>query len=427
MSMYIIIGVMILFVIMMLSGKFSLTLTGITCISILVLSGAITFQEAFAGFVDKNVIMLVGMFGLAGLLGRTDLVRGIQKKILSAKGNSDFKIAFLMFVVTALLAQLVPSQTGIITIMMVFLTAMGTDGEVTVSRMLLPVTFLATLWLNRLPFGSGLSAHLMWNGLMESVGAPIMLDVLSFPKTTIIPSIIMLFYCLFTYKMMPKKEVDLSAYNNRGPQRGEPQPMSKKDNICTYIGFIVAVLALVFTNQLGDRAYAVPLAVDVVLIFLKVLPGKEMLMTLIHGPALMAGGILVLANAMTSSGAGDLVGNGILTILGGHPHPLTVLVIFGLVGVCLTSFVSNTACMFVLVPVACNVCLAAGYDCRAAVIVIVMSSMMSVMTPMSSGGAALAYSTVGLSVKETWKWAVPAAILGTAAVVINAYLVYPMV
>ena len=426
MSMYIVIGVMALFVVMMLSGKFSMLKVGMTCLSILVITGTLTMQEAFANFTNKNVIMLIGMFALAGKFGKTDLVLNLQKKLLSAKGGSDFKIAFLMFAVSALLAQFVPTQTGIIVIMMSFLAALGSSGEVTVSRMLIPITFLSTLWMGRLPIGSGLTSYLMWDTFIEAAGGTTHLDVFSFPMTTIIPSIIMLIYCLFTYKMMPKKEVDLAAYQSRGPRNAEPEHLSKKENYCIYIAFVLSILSLVFVKQIGDRAYAIPLVLDIILIYLKVLDGREMLMTLVNGPALMVGSILTLADAMTNSGAGDLVGSAILKVLGGNPHPLVILLTFGTVAVLLTSFVSNTACMFVLVPVACNVCVAAGYDCRAVVITVATCSIMSILTPMSSGGAAMAYSTVGMTVKDTWKWALPASVIGMLATVINCYLVYPL-
>lgn len=42
----------------MLSGKFSMLKVGMTCLSILVMTGALTLQEAFASFTSKNVIML---------------------------------------------------------------------------------------------------------------------------------------------------------------------------------------------------------------------------------------------------------------------------------------------------------------------------------------------------------------------------------
>lgn len=424
MSMYITIGVVVLFVVMMLSGKFSITMAGITSVCILLLTKTITLSQAFTPFVHKNIIMMIGMFTLAGQLGRTDLFLNLQEKMLSAKGNTDFKTAFLMFAISCFLAQFL-GQTALITIMMAFLTAMGSKGEVTVSRMLIPITFLSTVWMGKLPVGSGMTSFLMPNTFIEAAGGTAFLDMFSFMKVSLVPGILLALYCMFTYKMMPKKDVDLSAYTSRSNNNAVVR-LSKKDNICIYVAFVVCMTALVFTQKLGEIAYCIPLIIDIALIYLKVITGKQMLQGLIQGPALMGGSILALSDAITNSGVGDLVGNGILSLLGGHPAPFVLLLTFGIVSVLLTSFVSNSACIYVLVPVACSVCVAAGYDCRAAALVVNICSVMSVLTPMSSNGAALAYSTVGLSTKDTWKWAVPASLIGTLATVINCYLVYPL-
>ena len=58
--------------------------------------------------------------------------------------------------------------------------------------------------------------------------------------------------------------------------------------------------------------------------------------------------------------------------------------------------------------------------------VIFGGSLLSVMTPMSSGGAALAYSSCGLNIKDTFKWSFPLAILGLATTIINCLIIYPM-
>ena len=134
-QMYIILGVLVIFIAMMLSGKVSFPLIGITCVAIMVISGAVSLTEGFSGFADKNVVMLAGMFPIAGQLGQTSAVDKIKTRLLSAKGGSDIKVVFLLLVITAILAQFMPSQTSIIMIMMTFLMGLGTSGEVTLSRM----------------------------------------------------------------------------------------------------------------------------------------------------------------------------------------------------------------------------------------------------------------------------------------------------
>ena len=423
----VVLAVLVLFIVMMLSGKFSFPLIGITCVLILVMSGALTLKEGFAGFADKNVIMLAGMFAIAGELGRTSVIDKIKNKLLSAKGGSDLKVVFLLLVVSAILAQVIPSQTSIIMIMMTFLMALGTDGEVTLSRMLLPITFVLTSWLGKFPIGGpGVTTYMMLNQFIEAAGGTELLDLFSIMKCTLIPGIITLLYCVFTYKWLPKREVDTTAYQSKGKQGSKQACLSKRDETWIYVGFGVSVLGLVMTNQLGERGYAIPLLVVVALIYLKVMDGRKFLMSLVQGPVIMCATILVVANSMTSSGAGELIGNGVLRILGGSPAPFLIVLVFGVVSLITTTFVSNTAAFMVLVPIACNVCMAAGVDPRACVMTIFYCSLQSVITPMSSGGAALAYSSCGLNIKETFKWAFPLAILGMVTAIINCMIVYPM-
>ena len=75
--------VLVLFVAAMLSGKISFPLIGISGVAILVLSGAVTLQAGFSGFVDKNVIMLAGMLAMAAQFSRTSFIEKLKSKLLS--------------------------------------------------------------------------------------------------------------------------------------------------------------------------------------------------------------------------------------------------------------------------------------------------------------------------------------------------------
>lgn len=71
--------------------------------------------------------------------------------------------------------------------------------------------------------------------------------------------------------------------------------------------------------------------------------------------------------------------------------------------------------------------MAAGIDCRAAVLMAFNCALISTITPMASNGALIAYSTCGFSIRDTWKWTVPATIVATVSTLIMTVLVYPPV
>lgn len=217
----------------------------------------------------------------------------------------------------------------------------------------------------------------------------------------------------------------MGAYQSRGGQRKENR-LSKRDETLIYIAFGVSIVGLVLTSKIGDMGYAIPLAVVIIMIYLKAMDGQQFLQSLVRGPVIMCATILTVANAVTASGAGALIGNGVLALLGGSPSPVVIVTVFAVVALITTTFVSNTAAFMVLVPIACNVCVAANVDPRACCMAIFYCSLLSVLTPMSSGGAALAYSSCGLNIKDTFKWAFPLSILGLVTTVINCLVVYPM-
>lgn len=336
--------VLVLFVAAMLSGKLSFSLIGITGVSILVLSGAVTLQAGFSGFVDKNVIMLAGMFAMAAQFSRTSFIEKLKSKLLSGKASkSDTMLIFTLLAFSAILAQFTNSQSSIIMLMMSFLISSGRESEVTMSRVLLPMVLVMTAWMAKLPVGgSGLTTYLMLNQFIEAAGGTKFLNLFSIMKTGVIPGIIIIVWCCMTYKVLPKKEVDASAYSNSNSSAEAPA-LSKRDEIITYIGFIITVISMIFQKQLGERAYMIPLAVIVVFIYLKVCSGKWFLQTLINGPVIMMATIMGIANALTASGAGELIGNGILKLLGGSPSGYLICAVIAVVTTLLTSFISNTA------------------------------------------------------------------------------------
>lgn len=420
--------VLVLFVAAMLSGKISFPLIGISGVAILVLSGAVTLQAGFSGFVDKNVIMLAGMFAMAAQFSRTSFIEKLKSKLLSGKASkNDTILMFTLLAFSAILAQFTNSQSSIIMLMMSFLISIGRDSEVTMSRVLLPMVLVMTAWMAKLPVGGGgLTTYLMLNQFIEAAGGAEFLDLFSMIKCCLIPCIIIIIWCCMTYKMLPKKELDASAYSSGG-SGSETSTMGKRDEIITYIGFIFTVLSMVFQKQLGERAYMIPLAVMVVFIYLKVCSGKWFLQTLINGPVIMVATIMGIANALTASGAGDLIGNSILKLLGGNPSGYLICAVVTVVTTLLTSFISNTASFLMMCPIACSICVAAGIDCRAAVMMAFNCALISTLTPMASNGALIAYSTCGFSIRDTWKWTVPATIVSAVTLFIMTVLVYPPV
>lgn len=425
----IVLAVMVLFIVLMLSGKFNFAWIGFSCLCILVLTGASSIKDAMSGFYDKNVLMMAGMFAIAGMLGQTNLTDKIKSMLLSGKESksNDLKIVFSLMIVAAVLSQFMNSQSSIIMIMLSFMMGICEESnEVKLSRILLPLTFVMTSFMGKFPVGSmGVTTYLMLNQFIEATGETRLLDLFSLMKCTLVPGIIGLLYCALTYKLLPKRDVDVSSLQGKKKNDAEEKLSPQKQKV-VYVGFIVAIVGLFLAKPLGDRAYFIPLAVCMLMILFKVMDGNYFLNALMHGPVLMCATVMGIANILTASGAGNIIGELVLKLLGGNPSGIAIVSVFAFVTLIATSFISNTATFMVLIPIACNVCAAAGIDPRATVVAIFSCSLLSVITPMANTGAAICYSACNLNVKETFKWTVPGAVICTILTIINCILVYPI-
>ena len=92
-------------------------------------------------------------------------------------------------------------------------------------------------------------------------------------------------------------------------------------------------------------------------------------------------GVLGVATAMTKSGAGDLIGNAILGVLGGHPSSLAVMFLFSTVCIIMTTLMSNSATSNILYTVGATVCLAGGWDPRGIMLIVAIANVISLASP----------------------------------------------
>ena len=245
-------------------------------------------------------------------------------------------------------------------IMMSFmLTICNESDDIKLSRILLPLTFVMTSWMGKLPVGStGATTYLMLNQFIEATGETRLLDIFSLMKCTLIPGIVGVLYSALTYKWLPKRDVDISAFEVRA-KKGDDGKLPKNKQIIVYVGFIISAVGLFLAPSIGERAYFLPIAVCIVMIVLKVMDRQYFLNSIMKGPVLMCATIMGIANILTDSGAGTVI----LDILGGHPSGMMIIIVFAVVTLISTSFLSNTATFMVYIPIACNVCAPAASFC----------------------------------------------------------------
>ena len=127
-----------------MSGKVRSDLVAMCSLVLLVLLGILSPEEALSGFSDKVVVMMIGLFVVGGAIFQTGLAKMISSKILRLAGDSEVKLLILVMFVTAFIGAFV-SNTGTVALMMPIVVSMAMSGNISSSRLLMPMAFASSM------------------------------------------------------------------------------------------------------------------------------------------------------------------------------------------------------------------------------------------------------------------------------------------
>ena len=424
MEMYIVLAVTLFMMVMFIWHKFPFGVSAMTCCAVLAATGVIGLQDAFNGFGNKIVVLIAPMLALSAVLTKTSLVARISTMMNAMKGKRGILLILMFYLIGAIFAQFIPS-TAVITIMVVFLMTLGNTGDITAKRLLLPLLGILCAWKFRFPIGMGAATFATLNGLYEGIYpepqyALTMMD----PFIYAIPSMIVLtLYCVFAWKLMPKEE----GLNEKALKEAKKtETLSHGQEMYVYAVFIIVMVLMILNKWTGNLLYLAPAFGVLALIYGKVLRVDEAVKAMTSDMVWMIAGVLVVADALGKSGAGDAIGTLVLDLLGGHPSSMMVMLVFSAATVIMTTFLSNMATQTVLVPIAASVALAGGWDPRGVVLIIGTANMFALGFPSGSGEAAVAFAAGGYNPVKVLKFTVPYMILAIISCAVTAQIMYPL-
>ena len=396
MEMYIVLAITLFMMVMFIWNKVPFGVTTMTCCLLLAMFGIVDIPKAFGGFGNKIVVLIAPMLVLSGALGKTSLVMKISSVLNAAKGKRGTVLILVFYAVGMVMAQFIPT-TAAISILVIFLLTLDNAGDITPKRLLLPLLGVMVGCKFRFPVGLGATTFATLNGMYEGVigdHPEYMLSMLDPFKVAIIPMVVLTIYCLFAWKLMPKEEgINQDALKKTSTEK----QLTDAQEMIVYGVFVVVMLLMLLNKYTGNMLYLAP-----------------------------AAGVLIVADALGSTGAGDMIGNAILSILGENPSSVTVMFVFSFATVIMTTFLSNMATQSVLIPIAASVALAAGWDPRGLVLIIGTCNYYALGFPSGSGEAAVCFAAGGYNPLKVMKFTFPYMIIAAISTAVSAQLLFPL-
>ncbi|WP_378949558.1 SLC13 family permease [Paracoccus sp. R86501] len=406
-------------IVMFIWERIPLALTAmIVCLS-LAITGVLSPAEAFEGFVNSNVILFVAMFIIGGALFQTGMANEIGG-LVTRFARTERQLVVAIMLITGLMSGLL-SNTGTAAVLIPVIIGIAARSGFARSRLLLPIVFAAAMGGNLSLIGApgnliaqaALEPQGLRFGFFEYgyIGLPILLAGILFTAT-------------IGLRLLPDHKVEGENQAVAIGDGSKPDVPRWKKNMALAV-VIVTVVGMVFESQIGIRLHVTGAIGAVALVLLGVVTEKQAYQSIDARTIFLFGGILSLATAMDTTGAGTSVANAVLGLMGPDTPMFVIMLAIFLIAVALTNFISNTATTALLVPIGLSISTTIGTDPRALLMAIVIGGSLAYATPIGMPADVMVLGPGGYSFKDYAKAGPPLILVSTVVSMILLPILFP--
>lgn len=405
-------------VVMFVWEKIPLALTSmIVCIA-LVLTGVIDAKTAFAGFVNSNVILFVAMFIVGGALFETGMANKIGG-LVTKFAKTERQLIIAVMSITGLMSGVL-SNTGTAAVLIPVVVGIAAKSGFARSRLLMPLVFAAAMGGNLSLIGA--PGNLIAQSALQEMGLKFgFFEYALIGLPILIAGII--FYALFGQKFLPAATSGdaESTFNDKVDQSNVPAWKQ-------YLSLIIlaaTLLGMIFEDQIGIPLYVTGAIGAILLVLTGVITEKQAYHSIDLKVIFLFGGTLALATALDKSGAGKMIADTTIGMLGSNASPFALMVVIFVIAAVLTNFMSNTATTALLVPISVSIAAAMGADPRAVLMATVIGGSVAYATPIGMPANTMVLSIGGYKFRDYVKAGGPLIIVATVVSLILLPIFFP--
>ncbi|MGR7478754.1 SLC13 family permease [Klebsiella aerogenes] len=405
-------------IVMFVWEKVPLAVTSMVVCVALVLTGVLDLKQAFAGFIDSNVILFVAMFVVGGALFETGMANKVGG-VITHFAKTEKQLIFTIMVVVGVMSGFL-SNTGTAAVLIPVVIGVAAKSGFARSRLLMPLVFAAALGGNLSLIGA--PGNLIAQSALQNIGSGF--GFFEYAKVGL-PMLLcgILYFLTIGYKFLP-------ATGNSGEvgSVGELRDYSdvpRWKQILSLVVLIATILGMIFEKQTGISLTVAGCIGALVLVFTGVLTEKQAYKAIDSQTIFIFGGTLALAKALEMTGAGKLVADHVIGMLGQNSSPFMLMVVVFVLSVIMTNFMSNTATVALLVPVSLSIAAGMGADPKAVLMATVIGSSCAYATPIGMPANMMVLSAGGYKFVDYAKSGLPLIIVSTIVSLVLLPILFP--
>ena len=341
------------------------------------LLGLIPAKQVFSGLSNSTVVLFAGMFVVGASMFYTGLAQAIGNTVVKMCGTGENSLMFgLMIVGTVLSAVL--SNTGTAACLLPVALGICSAAKIPASRQLMPLAF-ACGWGGIITM-VGTPPNIIATGAMTAAGLE-PFGFFEFAWIGVPVSVAGMLYMMFVGKyLLPNKQLDA---DQEIEQEIEANETSKSKQIVSG----VILLAVVLVMALGIKGVTLEMAAIIgalVCVLTGCLTEKQAYASIDWVTIFLFAGMMPVSSAMDKTGAGKLIAQWTVGLMGGSPSPLVVTAVLFILSCGLTQFMSNTASAALLCPIGIAISQNLGADPKAVLMAIAVAASCAFATPVGT-------------------------------------------
>ena len=404
-----------------------LAVTAMAACTALGILGVLPAKQVYAGLSNSTVVLFGGMFVIGAAMFKTGLAETIGLAVVRKAGTKEVPLMGAIMLVTIILSS-VSSNTGTVACLMPVVIGIAQAANIPASKELMPLAVAANVGGTITMIGT--PPNVIVTGALSAAGLP-SFGFFEFALIGVPLSVIVLAYMLtIGRKTIPVKNagaMDEEAVKAAKEEAGASDDAAPKSKTKMWISglILLGVVAAMALNLKTVPLQTAAVTGAILCVITGCLKEKEAYAGIDWVTIFLFAGMLSVATAMDKTGAGKLIADTVVGMMGDHPNPIVLCAVLYLISNVLTQFMSNTASAALLAPIGISIAQSIGADPKPVLMAIGIAASMAYATPMATPPNTLVLGPGGFSFNDYVKVGVPLCIITFIVSVIIIPIFWP--
>ena len=404
-----------------------LAVTAMAACTALGILGVLPSKQVYAGLSNSTVVLFGGMFVIGAAMFKTGLAEAVGLWVVNKAGTKEVPLMGAIMIVTIALSA-VSSNTGTVACLMPVIIGIANAANIPASKELMPLAVAANVGGTITMIGT--PPNVIVTGALSAAGLP-SFGFFEFALIGVPLSVIVLVYMLtIGRRTIPVKNagaMDADAVEAAKKEAGASDDNAPKSKTKMWISglILLGVVAAMALNLKTVPLQTAAVTGAILCVITGCLKEKEAYAGIDWVTIFLFAGMLSVATAMDKTGAGKLIADTVVGMMGEHPNPIILCAVLYLISNVLTQFMSNTASAALLAPIGISIAQSIGADPKPVLMSIGIAASMAFATPMATPPNTLVLGPGGFSFNDYVKVGVPLCVITFIASVIIIPIFWP--